>query len=75
MPEAETARARLLAAYRKARAAGAGDFSQADWEAKARKVGARFANWDREAGCYTSLHFEPGLDRLRTLGYTVVDVL
>ena len=75
VPEAETAKARLLAAYQKARAAGTGDFSQAGWDAKARKIGARFANWSREAGGYTSLHFESGLDRLRTLGYTVIDVL
>ena len=75
VPEAETAKARLFAAYQKARAAGAGDFDQAGWSAKAHKIGARFANWSQEAGGYTSLHFESGLDRLRTLGYTVIDVL
>lgn len=77
VPEAEAAMTRLLAAYQRAASAasGAGDFDQASWGAKARKIGAQFDNWNREAGCYKSLHFEPGLDRLRTLGYTVIDVL
>lgn len=79
VPEAEAAKARLFAGYQKAwaahQAAGTVDFDQAGWNAKARKIGARFANWSREAGGYMSLHFESGLDRLRTLGYTVIDAL
>jgi hypothetical protein len=79
VPEAETAKARLFAAYQKARdaykAAPSGEFPRRAWEDKARKIGARFANWSQEAGGYTSLHFEPGLDRLRTLGYRVVQAL
>lgn len=79
VPEAETARARLFAAYQKAcaayKAAPSGEFPLSAWSDKAHKIGARFANWSREAGGYTSLHFESGLDRLRTLGYTVIDVL
>jgi hypothetical protein len=75
VPEADKAKDRLFAAYCKAAATDDTAEMRAECAAKAHKIGARFANWSREDGCYTSLHFESGLDRLRTLGYTVIDVL
>lgn len=43
------------------------------WEAKAEKLGARFANF--RDGRYQSLHFTAGLDRLTALGYTVIQAI
>jgi hypothetical protein len=44
------------------------------WSAKLARIGARFANWKEGEG-FTSAHFESGLDRLRSLGFQVIDAL
>jgi hypothetical protein len=75
VPEADKAKDRLFAAYCKAAATDDTAEMRGEWAAKARKIGARFANWNRAENRYYSLYFESGLDRLRTLGYTVFDVL
>lgn len=74
VPEAEKARARLFNAYCKA-AANTGIESQKAWDAKAYKIGARFANWDSENNRYSSLHFTAGMDRLTTMGYRVISAI
>lgn len=43
------------------------------FEAKVKRKGMRFANWRDSA--YTSLFYEPGLDLLRALGYTVIQAI
>lgn len=76
---AEKARAALFAQYCKfhdysgerARAVEKG-WDRAHWDKRAQKIGARFANWSTEKNRYTSLHFQPGLERLETLGYRVI---
>ena len=81
VPESETAKARLFAAYcaafdgKQNRADLAEQMAQDDWNARAKKIGARFANWSSESNRYTSLHFDSGLTRLESLGYRVVSVL
>ena len=79
---AEKAHAALFAQYCKfhdysgerARAAEKG-WDRAHWDKRAQKIGARFANWDSEKNRYTSLHFQPGLERLETLGYRVIQAI
>lgn len=71
VPEAEKARHGLYARYRKA---APGD-DMREWQAKAEKIGARFANWDNENNRYSSLHFTAGLDRLKALGYHVISAI
>lgn len=79
---AEKARAALFAQYCKfhdysgerARAVEKG-WDRAHWDKRARKIGARFANWSSEKNRYTSLHFQPGLERLETLGYRVIQAI
>lgn len=76
VPEAEKARAKLLADYRKAFNA-AGGLSPADddvWQKKAAKLGCRFANWSTPEG-WQSLHFIAGLDRLEALGYKIITAI
>lgn len=62
---------RMLKAYTAAPA----PIDQKAWDTKARKIGARFANWQRDGDRYTSLHLESGLDKLKTLGYTVLQAI
>lgn len=69
VPEAEKARAALLKRYAKADNIGDGRA----WDEKAKRIGARFANW--RDGRYQSLHFETGLRRLETLGYQVIQAI
>lgn len=73
VPEVEKARVRLLKAHQKAAASGV-DGSR-EWSEKAKKIGARFANWNSEANCYSSLHFEAGLRRLEDMGYQVISAI
>lgn len=73
VPEQSAAKARLFSAYRKA--LGKPGFDQKAWNAKADKLGARFANYRSEDGGYSSLHFESGLDRLTMLGYRVISAI
>lgn len=72
VPEAEKARAKLLADYRKAFAAG--QATQKAYDVKAAKLGCRFANWNAATG-WQSLHFIAGLDRLESLGYRVISAI
>lgn len=62
-----TATEKLLKAYRKS-----GEHSK-EWEAKAAKLGARFANW--RDGKWQSLYLESGLDKLKLLGYRVINAI
>ncbi len=62
---------RMLKAYTAAPA----PIDQKAWDDKAKKIGARFANWQQEAGRYSSLHLESGLDKLKALGYTVLQAI
>lgn len=86
---AAKAKAALLAQYCKfhdysgevARAAENG-WDQKYWDKRAAKIGARFTNWSQQpigskscAPRYTSLHFQPGLERLETLGYKVIQAI
>lgn len=74
VPEAEKARVRLFNAYCKT-AANTGIKNQKEWDAKADKIGASFANWRTEKNRYDSLHFTAGMDRLKTMGYRVVSAI
>lgn len=65
----------LLKRYQKAmgkRTGNASDGSR-EWEKKADRIGARFANWTENG--WASLHMVSGLDRLRGMGYRVISVL
>lgn len=83
----EKAKARLMTRYVKACAHGMSADEVRAFEAKARAMGAHFANWCRAPGCpvepdgqggsqpgyrYTSLHTMAGLDRLSALGFRVI---
>lgn len=77
-PKSNAAKDRLLKAYKKAYD-GSAPYDQAlearkHWDAKAKKIGCRWANW-RDGEGWTSLHFQQGLERLSDLGYTVRQVL
>ncbi len=70
---------KLLAAYLKAcaktgRVEYCGDF-QKSWDKKAAKLGATFANWNRDDTGFSSLHIASGLDRLKMAGYTVLQAI
>jgi hypothetical protein len=70
---------KLLKAYRKAcekigEVQYGGDF-QKSWNKKAAKLGATFANWNRDNSGYSSLHIASGLDRLKMLGYQVIQAI
>lgn len=79
---AEKAKAALFAQYCKfhdysgerARATEKG-WDRKHWDKRAAAIGAQFANFDSEKGRFTSLHFTAGLDRLKTLGYTVIQAI
>ena len=80
VPEAEGARAALLRAYWKAVKAGKANTTETrdEWRKKAERIGCRFANWRQDAdGCegWSSLHFDQGLTRLESLGYTVIQAI
>jgi len=71
---------KMFKAYRKACAAQGGEIAYAGefqkaWNKKAAKIGAHFANWNRETTGFSSLHLASGLDRLRALGYTVIQAI
>lgn len=80
VPEAEGARAALLRAYRRAVVSNAVKTPAArdGWQQKAKRIGCHFANWQQDAaGCegWSSLHFDQGLTRLESLGYTVISAI
>lgn len=80
VPEAEKARAALLRAYRRAVVGNAVKTPAAreGWQQKAKRIGCHFANWQQDAdGCegWASLHFDQGLNRLESLGYTVINAI
>lgn len=80
VPEAEKARAALLRAYRRAVVGNAVKTPAArdGWQQKAKRIGCHFANWQQDAdGCegWVSLHFDQGLTRLESLGYTVISAI
>lgn len=71
---------KLMRAYVKAAATRApGETGRSDtqkvWDAKAAKIGASFANWSAERSAYMSLHISAGLDRLKGMGYTVIQAI
>ncbi len=72
VPECEKARQSLMRAYLKPWKEGV---TQKDWDIKARKLGASFANYRTENGRYMSLHFETGLRRLELFGYQVIQAI
>ena len=82
VPDAEKARAALMRQYCKfhdysgerARAAEKG-WDRKHWDKKAARIGASFANYTSEKERFTSLHFTSGLDRLRELGYQVIQAI
>lgn len=76
----EKAKARLFAQYKRdCKAAKMTDSLQDEYKKKAQKIGARFANYCRnditEQYSYQSLHFEHGLERLKTLGFQVIQAI
>lgn len=73
VPECEAKKKKLMQAYLKD--ARSYHECSAEYEAKAKKIGARFANWNSVKGKFTSLHFESGLNRLETLGYKVIQAI
>jgi hypothetical protein len=90
-PSHELAKARLMRRYISAAVRGMSADDSKAFEAKARAMGCRFANWCRSSDMpsepgrnpgemshgyrYLSLHTSPGLDRLRDLGFTVIDAV
>lgn len=80
VPEAESKRAALFRAYRRAVATSEGGLSTEackSWQDKADRLGCNFNNWqekDWQAG-WTSLHFLDGLSRLKRLGYRVISAI
>lgn len=48
--------------------------SDSDWRKRAEKIGCSWANYRQDEG-WTSLHNLQGLDRLRALGYRVIQAL
>lgn len=48
---------------------------QKEWDAKAAKIGASFANWSSNTNSYGSLFMHGGLRRLQELGYTVIQAI
>lgn len=82
VPEAEKARAALMRQYCKfhdysgerARAAEKG-WDRAYWDNRAARIGTSFANYSSEKGRFDSLHFTSGLERLRALGYKVIQAI
>jgi hypothetical protein len=82
VPEAEKARTALMRQYVKfhdysgerTRAAENG-WDQGYWNKRAGRIGASFANYSTEKGRFDSLHFTSGLDRLRALGYQVIQAI
>lgn len=80
VPEAEKARVSLLRAYRRAVVSNAVKTPAArdGWQQKAKRIGCHLANWQQDAdGCegWASLHFDQGLTRLESLGYTVISAI
>ena len=71
-PELQKKTAALLKAYKRAHLKGTP--TRAAFEEKAKRMGARFANWTTENG-YSNLYYPAGLERLETLGYTVIQAL
>jgi hypothetical protein len=82
VPECEKARAALMRQYCKfhdysgerARAVEKG-WDRKHWDKRAAAIGASFANYSGEKERFTSLHFVTGLDRLRGLGYRVIQAI
>lgn len=83
----EKAKTRLMRAYIRAAANSANRETEKAFEAKAKRIGARFANYcetddtPKSPGAdggivrgrrYTSLHTDSGLTRLESLGYRVI---
>lgn len=48
---------------------------RSEWNRKAERIGASFANWSDTHKAYTSLHVLAGLDRLKGMGYTVIQAI
>lgn len=88
VPEAEKARASLFREYCAAHDKPEGEPRTYEyWRDRAKRIGARFANYcnagnkDRRSDApplrdrATSLHFESGLERLSSLGYRIVSAV
>lgn len=41
---------------------------------QAKKIGAQFVNWDKGANTWQDCYYLPGLERLKALGYDVIQV-
>lgn len=68
VPEDENKRQRLLREYAKNHATRDYDY----WRKRAERIGASWANYDRDSGRYRDLYFRAGLDRLSDMGYSVI---
>lgn len=75
VPEAEKARAALMRQYCKAMASGDNVKARRHWDDKAARIGCSFANCSTEKARFDSLYFTSGLDRLRVLGYQVIQAI
>lgn len=82
----EKARDKLLAAYKKATARrGLTHEEEAAFRKKAERIGCSFANYTKQGFCeafadkeyysYKSLHNAQGLERLRLLGFSIVQAI
>lgn len=71
-PELRKKTTALLEAYKRAHRKGAP--TRATFEEKAERMGAHFANWITGNG-YTDIYHHAGFERLRGLGYDVIQAL
>lgn len=53
--------------------AGKLTLEQASWQAS--KIGAYFTNWSDSDQKYKSIYYSPGLDRLKGMGYTLIQAI
>ena len=60
---------RILKAYH------SGTMTLEQAEKRAAKIGGRFANWQADKGRWMSLFLESGLDKLKCLGFTVIQAI
>ena len=60
---------KILADYK------AGKINQKQADNKAKKIGARFANWRQDENKYSGLYMLDGLNRLSAIGYTVIQAI
>lgn len=75
----EKAKARLFKAYKKAAALGITQDIEREFKRKAEKLGLHFANYCKNENTgfyeYQSIYPQSGLDRLRMLGFNVIQAI